>query len=268
MHRLVLLIVGFALTVGALGAAAQFRSFRGPRMVAELPDERNGFTFCRLEYTQVRREEMGQGSMTDFPMADQNLMVRLAELTLTQVTWHREGDPAHAVVRATDPELFGCPFLFASDAGTAGLTSEEVERLREYLLKGGFLWADDFWGPAALGHWLAEMEQLFPGREAVELPPDHPIYSAFYFVDEVPQIPSIQYWRASGGLTSERGNRSATPTIRGIFDDHGRIMVLMSHNTDIADGWEREGEDFQFFHSFSPLGYAVGINVAIWSMSH
>jgi hypothetical protein len=267
MHRFVLSVLLLVLTVGSVAAAAQFRSFRGPR-TGDMPEERSGFTFCRLEYTEVRREDMGQGSMTDFPMADQNLMVRLSELTLTPVTWVREGDPAHAVVAPGDPGLFGCPFLFASDVGTAGFSAEEIDILREYLLKGGFLWADDFWGPAALNHWLAQMERMFPGVPAVELPMDHPLYSTFYFVTEVPQIPSIQFWRASGGLTSERGFQSAKPTIRGIFDDDGRLMVLMSHNTDIADGWEREGEDFAFFHSFSPLGYAVGINVAIWSMTH
>ncbi|MEX2584399.1 MAG: DUF4159 domain-containing protein [Gemmatimonadota bacterium] len=267
MRIIVFLLLGLALTAGAIGAAGQFRSFRGP-VVGDLPRERTGFTFCRLQYTQVRREEMGQGAMTDYPLADQNLMIRLSELTLTPVTWSRPNDPAHAIVRPTDPAIFGCPFLFASDVGTAGFSGQDVEMLREYLRKGGFLWADDFWGPAAMNHWLAQMDRVLPGQPAVELTPDHPIFSTFYFVQNVPQIPSIQYWRASGGQTSERQSRSATPTISGIFDEEGRLVVLMSHNTDIADGWEREGEDFAFFHTFSPLGYSVGVNVAVWSMTH
>ena len=56
--------------------------------------------------------------------------------------------------------------------------------------------------------------------------------------------------------------------IRGIFDDDGRLLVLMTHNTDISDGWEREGEDDEFFYLFSPEAYAVGLNVAIWTMTH
>ena len=85
---------------------------------------------------------------------------------------------------------------------------------------------------------------------------------------EFPQIPSIQFWRTSGGATSERGLDSATPHARAIADPHGNIMVLMTHNTDISDAWEREGEDPRFFYSFSPTGYAVGINAVLYAMTH
>jgi len=84
----------------------------------------------------------------------------------------------------------------------------------------------------------------------------------------VPQIPSIQFWRRSGGATSERGAESAEPHLRAIRDEHGRILVLMSHNTDIADGWEREGEDDAFFFAFSGDAYALGINIAMWALTH
>src|SRR5690606_25341547 len=123
----------------------------------------------------------------DYPMADENLMVRLSELTHTRVTWNSgRRDPAHAIVRATDPALFGCPFLFASDVGTAGFTTEEVDALREYLGKRGFLWVDDFWGPAAWGHWLTQIRRVVD-REVVRLEMDHPLCSTFYTVAEVPQ---------------------------------------------------------------------------------
>jgi hypothetical protein len=87
-------------------------------------------------------------------------------------------------------------------------------------------------------------------------------------VPKIPQVPSINFWRASGGGTSELGAESAEPHLRAIFDEHNRLIVLMSHNTDIADGWEREGEDDQFFFTFSPDSYAVGINVALWVLTH
>lgn len=87
-------------------------------------------------------------------------------------------------------------------------------------------------------------------------------------VSRVPQVPSIQFWRRSGGLTSERGAESELACISGVLDDDGRILVLMSHNTDIADGWEREGEDDDFFFSFSGDSYAVGINVALRVLTH
>lgn len=262
-------VVSVLLLLGVTAAVTSAQYGRYNRLaIGELPEKREGFTFCRLAYEQVRYEELGQGYMTDYPAADQNLMIRLSELTKTEVTWERPGMPAHAVVSATDPELFQCPFLFASDVGTVGFSQREAERLREYLLKGGFLWVDDFWGPNALRNWLYEIGKVLPEIEAVPLESDHPIYSTFYFVDEPPQIPSIQFWRQSGGRTSERGNASVPARFYGMTDENGRLLVFMSHNTDIADGWEREAEDPRFFHLFSPRGYAVGVNVAIWSMTH
>lgn len=267
MPRLFFVVLALAITSVAAVSRAQVRGYRSLQ-VGEMPQERTGFTFCRLQYRRIRREAGGMGYTTDYPMADENLMVRLSELTKTQVTWHiGTRNPAHVVVRATDPNLFACPFLFASDVGTVGFSDDEADRLREYLLKGGFLWVDDFWGPYAWSHWVSQLRRVLD-YEVVELPIDHPIFSTFYTVGEVPQIPSIQFWRGSGGATSERGFQSSTPRIHAMFDGDGRLVVLMSHNTDIADGWEREGEDYQFFHLFSPKGYAVGVNVAVWSMTH
>lgn len=88
-------------------------------------------------------------------------------------------------------------------------------------------------------------------------------------VAELPQIPSIQFWRGTAGEeTSERGSDSAEPAMRAIADARGRILVLMTHNTDISDAWEREAEDPRFFYSFSPQGYAVALNVVLYSMTH
>ncbi len=105
----------------------------------------------------------------------------------------------------------------------------------------------------------------FPIRD---LPPDHPFWRAMFELKELPQIPSINSWSRSGGETSERGEDGAVPHIRGISDRHGRLMVLMTHNTDISDAWEREGEDPRYFYLFSPNGYAVGINVIVYAMTH
>ena len=101
-----------------------------------------------------------------------------------------------------------------------------------------------------------------------DVPFDHPIFRTMFEVKEIPQVPSIQFWRRSGGQTSERGSDSATPTIHGVADRHGNLMVVMTHNTDISDAWEREGEDTRFFYRFSPDGYAVGINVILYALTH
>jgi hypothetical protein len=227
-----------------------------------------GFSFCRLAYRQGFREAGGQGWTTDYPNADRNLMFRTEELTTVQMSKYPDGEFAHSIVTATHKDLFKCPFLFASDVGTMTLNDDEATRLRGYLEKGGFLWVDDFWGDHAWSQWEGQMRRILPGKEIVEITPDHPLFSVLYHVRKVPQIPSINHWRRSGGATSERGMESATPHLRAIYDESGRIMVLMSYNTDIADGWEREGEDQEYFYLFSPDAYAVATNVIVWMMTH
>jgi hypothetical protein len=269
-NPLLFLLLGAAAAVAAANLSAQFRyyGFRSRVEPGVMPEQRTGFTFCRLAYTSMRRESGGNGWDTDYAMADENLMIRLSELTLSDITRFDDEAPAHAVVRGTDAALFQCPFLYASDVGTLALNEVEVEKMREYFMKGGMLWVDDFWGSRAWREWTREIGKVLPEYQIAEIPMDHPIFSAFYFVNELPQIPSIQHWRRSGGSTSERGPDSAVPRMYGIFDSEERLLVLMTHNTDIADGWEREGEDFAFFHSFSPYGYSVAINVVIYTMSH
>jgi len=130
---------------------------------------------------------------------------------------------------------------------------------------------DDFWGEEAWAQWVGEIRRVLPEKDEYPIrtvPRDHPIYRTMFEVARLPQIPSINFWRRSGGGTSERGSESAIPQMYAISDSHGRIMVLMTHNTDISDAWEREGEDPRFFYLFSPDGYAVGINVLMYSMTH
>lgn len=222
-------------------------------------------------YDSVREERLGHGWNTDYPRSDINFMTRFSELTNAQINLEKDGEPNHVVVTLMDDELFNYPFIFMSDVGTVGLTAYEAERLRLYLLSGGFLYVDDFWGESAWNHWSREIGKVLPPDqypiEDVSL--DDPIFRVFFDVREVPQIPSIQYWRWSGGAgTSERGDESAEPHFRGIRNDRGQLMVVMTHNTDIADGWEREADDSEFFHLFSLDAYPVGINIVLYSMTH
>jgi hypothetical protein len=234
-----------------------------------IPTNRGGFVFCRLWYDAVRSMESGLGWSTDYPAADGNFMTRLEQLTPTRIERWQNGEPGIAAVRATDPDLFKCPFLFMTDPGSVTFSDAEVEGLRTYLAKGGFLWADDMWGNRAWNYFEAEITRILPGRPIVELPIDHPLFTAHYIVPEIPQIPSYQSWSRSGGQTSEFGAETAVPHMRAIFDDEGRLLVLISHNTDIADGWEREGVEMtEYFYSFSPPAYGLAINVFLWTMSH
>jgi hypothetical protein len=236
---------------------------------AHMPDA--DFTVCRLEYTRVVIEDMGVGWQTDYPFSERNLMTRLSELTKTPISRDERREPNTWVVRATDPQLFNCPYLVASDVGTIGFNPAEVIGLRDYLLKGGFLWVDDFWGPAAWERWSGEIARVLPQSEFPirDVPMTDPLLRSVYLVTAIPQITNIQFWRSSSGrITSERGEDSIEAHLRAIRGNHGRIMVLMTHNTDIADSWEREGEDVGFFYQFSPNGYALGVNVLLHAMTH
>jgi hypothetical protein len=159
----------------------------------------------------------------------------------------------------------------ASDVGTIGMTADEAAGLRLYLEKGGFLWVDDFWGDAAWAQWTREFAKAMPPDQypIEEVPLTDPIFQGMFEVKKIPQVTSIRFWRATGGQsTSERGAESAVPHFRAIRDKHGRIIAVMTHNTDISDSFEREGEDPEFFYQFSPNGYALGIDVMLYALTH
>ena len=233
------------------------------------------FHFCRVMFTSDHREKQGWG--TDYPGADINLSVRLAELTKVRVTLTNDGEgqvPDAVVVRLTDDALFQCPFTLMEDAGTARFSDPEAERLRQYLLKGGFLFVSDYHGTEAQTQFDEEIGRVLPPREypIVDLTPpdhDHPLWHTMFTVTRLPQIASIQTWRRTGGSTIERWNvEGAPPDARGIADAEGRLMVVMVHNSDIPDPWEREGEDTGYFFKFSPDAYAIGINIVLYALTH
>ncbi len=185
----------------------------------------------------VRREPSGGGWRTDYPYGEINLTTRFSELTRTPVSRGPDGRPNHYVVRITDDELFECPFTMASDVGTIGLQDDEAARLRLYLLKGGFLWVDDFWGDAAWEQWTQELARVLPPSEypIEDVPMTDPIFRSQFTVTKVPQITNIGFWRRTGGReTSERGDESRDAHFRVIRDHRGRIMVVMTHNTDVG----------------------------------
>ena len=232
-----------------------------------------GFNFCRAIFQSDRREKQGWG--TDYPGADINFSVRLAELTKVTVTMRDDTEvpePDAVVVRLTDDALFHCPFLFMEDAGTARFTDAEAARLQDYLLKGGFLLVADYhgsWGRDQFDEQIARA--LPPARFPIAdlTPPnDHALWRIMFPVKELQQNASIQTWRRSRETIERWNDEGAPPTARAIADEQGRIMVLMVHNTDLPDPWEREGEDKDYFFRFSPDAYAAGINILLYAMSH
>jgi hypothetical protein len=209
------------------------------------------FNFCRGYYGSDRPEAGGQGWRTDYPGADNNFSVRLGELSFVRVKMKPDGQPDNVVVRLTDPLLYRCGILYMEDVGTALFSDAEVESLRGFLMKGGFLEVDDFWGSAAWDQWVREIGRVLPPQQypIFDIPPDHAIMHTLYDVKAVEQVSNIRFWAQTGSV-SERGSDSPQVNFRGIQDEHGRLMVVMAHNTDIPDTWEREGENQQYFERF------------------
>jgi hypothetical protein len=256
-------------------SAAQFRrgspadtSLERYARFATLDDFDGGFQFCRLAFRNAPNGD-GDGWNVDWPRADANLSIRASELTRLPVSFDETGEPKHLLVRLTDPEISHCPFVMMTEPGGAYFDDREAAGLRTYLLKGGFLWADDFWGEYAWAFWEGQLRKALPSAAypIVDLPLDHPMFHEMLSVSRFPQIPGINGWRRRH-VTSERGADSAVPHARVINDTQGRVMVLMTHNTDFGDAYEREGEDHDYFERFSIPGYAFGINVLMYVMTH
>lgn len=231
------------------------------------------FNFCRVMFRSDRREK--QGWATDYPGADINFSVRLAELTKVRVKMANIGTedevPDAVVVRLTDEALFQCPFIFMEDAGTARFSDAEVDRLRDYLMKGGFLLVSDYHGSWAREQFDAEIGRALPRARypIVDLsPPDHALWRTMFPVAKLPQMASINTWRRTDDVLERWNEDGSPPSARGIADEQGRLMVVMIHNTDMPDAWEREGEDSEYFFRFSPEAYAVGINILLYAMTH
>ena len=246
-------------------APSRFSTWNRP---ASFDDFDGTFQFCRLEFRNASNGD-GFGWSVDWPRADQNLSIRASELTRIPVSMDEAGDPKSLLITATSPEISHCPFVMMTEPGGAYFDDQEAAALRNYLIKGGFLWADDFWGTYAWTFWEAQIRKVFPSAQypIYDVPLDHPILHQMMQVTSIPQIPCICFWNG-GDQTSERGADSAVPHMRAINDANGRIMVLMTHNTDFGDAYEREGDNHAYFERFSIPGYAIGVNVLLYVMTH
>lgn len=217
------------------------------------------FTFVRIRYNSYGDYRGGKWS-TDFPDADLNFSYRLQQLTALEV------DPHGKILELTDEALFDYPFIYFAEPGRMWLSDDEVLALRRYCLNGGFAMVDDFWGEDEWEGFYENVKRVFPDREPVELPLEHEIFHCVYDLKKKPQIPSIHTWY--GGRTSERWDATEAH-YRGVFDDEGRLMMIICHNTDLADGWEREGMDPGYFKEFSEKwSYPLGINIVTYAMTH
>ncbi len=293
MKRLVTTLSLFALCTGAV-LAQRFGGFRGwggegggdartetarevgshstgtPNWENPKGFEKDVFTFTRIRYSNgggYGSRRRGPGWTTDMPDSDLNLSYRLQQMTAMKV------NPDGRVLDLTDPRLAQFPWIYIVEPGTLFLSEPEVQALRKYLLNGGFLMLDDFWGDAAWRNVERELKKVFPERSFFELPLDHPLYSCVFKITKKGQVPNYGTGEQSQftGVTWEENHEGDTRTVhhRVIADDKGRLMVFAAHNTDNGDGWEREGEFQYYFENFSEkIAYPLGINVVFYAMTH
>jgi hypothetical protein len=265
-------LIALALVGVVASSVAAQRGRRGPERqyrYAVAEDFDGTFQFCRVVFRQG--PGVGGNWSVDFPRADENLSVRLSELTKTPVGMDDDDVPKHLLISLQDPLVLSrCGFIMMTEVGSLFLDEEEAKNLREYLQRGGFLWVDDFWGEYAWSVFEAQIRRVLPSPRypIIDLPLEHPIFHSQMNVPKIPQIPSINFWGGPGGPTSERGADSAVPHARAILDEHENVMVFMTHNTDVGDSFEREGDSRAYFVEFSVPGYALGVNVLLYAMTH
>ncbi|MSU70787.1 MAG: DUF4159 domain-containing protein [Opitutus sp.] len=247
--------------------------------------EKDVFTFARIvfksdPYAGGRPPLSGWGRgprlgwWVDFPDADLNFSYRLQQLTSTKV------DPDGRVLKLSDPTLPDYPMIYMEHAGYIRLRDDELSALQNYLRNGGVLLVNDFWSQREWHGFEAEMKRILPDTPWTELTTDHPIFHCIFDLKrpmQELQVPTLQFWNRNHDPRDpnsrlqrvDRGEGSETMHVRAWLDNKQRIMVLAIHNSDIPDGWEREGENDAYFRTFSEkVSYPLGINLIFYLMTH
>jgi hypothetical protein len=260
------------------GAGRPFRVYLSMEPYDNVPipagwDEKTEFVFARLMYPQHpnarfgRRYSFGgqhywlEGGTSwtqDYPRADRHFSLALQRLTRIHVR------SAEQPVNPDDgDDIYDWPWLFAGEMGDWKLTQSQAAKLRDYLLRGGFLMLDDFWGTEEWDRFMESMKLVFPDRSILEIENSDQIFHVVYDLNDRYQIPG--HWALRRGTTYR--NDGSVPYWRAIFDDQGRIMVGILFNSDIGDSWEF-ADDPLYPERYSALGIRMGVNYVLYAMTH
>ena len=220
--------------------------------------------FVRIRYhytTEGTRDSYdfaGEPWYIDAPAAEQNLSRRVKTATAIQVE-----DPI--VLTLDDPRLFQYPWIYFVEPGNLKMHDSDVVILREFLLRGGFAYFDDFHGPFEWDNLARELKRVFPDREIVEVPKDHPVFSCFYKIDGYPQVAGLGSFLS--GRSWEKGG--VVPHLRTILDDRGRPMMFINWNTDMGDGWEWSNTElYPGYVKYTAMAYRMAINEIVYALTH
>jgi hypothetical protein len=177
------------------------------------------------------------------------------------------GEPRHFSL--TDDRIWDHPWIYATQTGWWGLSRAETERLREYLLRGGFLVTDDMWGPEAWEVFRATMERVFPGQVIDEIALRDPVMHVLYDIEQkdLTWIPGTRHLLVYNGHVTPQQPLGTEPAWRAMYDDHQRMVVAVNYNTDIGDAWEYADAP-EYPEKMTALAYRYGVNYLIYAMTH
>lgn len=269
---------GLVLLTALYGFQREFRVYRSmePYDDVQLPadyQEKTEWIFARLMYPQHPRARFGryygwgnlnwlQGGTSwtqDYPRADRHFALALRRLTRLNVR------SVEQPVNLDDgDDVYNWPWLAAGEMGDWKLTDSQVKKLRDYLLRGGFLMLDDFWGFEEWNRFIESMHLVFPDRPIVEIEDADSVFHTVYDLDDRYQVPG--QWALRRG-TTYRNPGGEVAHWRGIYDDHNRLMVVMDFNSDVGDSWEW-ADDPEYPEKYSALGIRIGVNYVIYALTH
>ena len=252
----------------SLGVVLLFQpTWSQPQNQAPSPPADAEFYFLRLEYKDLFRSGRGFGRgfgrgwwMQDWPRAELHFTEGVHRLTRIDI-----GEGRHTPM--TDDRIFEYPWVYATQVGYWDLSDAEAARLREYLLRGGFLVVDDFWGPSEWEVFRESMQRVFPGRPILEITSADSMMHVLYDIEGIVQIPGLRHLRVgpAGAIVTQL--EATPPHWRVIYDDKGRMVVAINYNMDIGDAWE-EADVPQYPAEATMLAYRFAINSIVYSMTH
>lgn len=226
-------------------------------------NEKTEYVFARLRYPSFRGGAGYWGVRgswsTDYPAAERHFAQGIRRLSRVHVR------SAEEVVSLDDDRLFDYPWMYGVEVGHWDLNDAQAAKLRQYLLRGGFLMVDDFHGTIEYEIFMRSMQRVFPDHPVVDIPDKDPIFHILFDLDERTQIPGIVHMRSGFAQTYEQDGYD--DKWGGIYDDKGRIMVAICHNMDIGDAWEHADWP-EYPERYTSMAYRIGLNYIIYSMTH